>query len=285
MTWTCVRAVAQGGGHGGSGGHGGGHGGHWSGGSSAGHSPGHAMGHSFAHLFGHHAHGARPAARKGAAAPERAEVTPRPESVSRVSDRQPKNRFVFWPRLGLLPRRNAFGFGGCPYGWFDHDFRTGDDGNCSNAGFFFDGFFSGWFSGPLANGPAFGDTTWFAGGTTADSTAESPAEPNLAYPPTNSDLASGTVSSSRNPTLSPGGMKAEQRITLLQLRDGSMYGLTDYWVTHGELHYTTTYGGRNSLPLERIDFERTVQLNADRGVPFVLPPQASRQMNSSQPGR
>ena len=65
-------------------------------------------------------------------------------------------------------------------------------------------------------------------------------------------------------------MRAEQRITLLQLRDGSMYGLTDYWVKDGELHYTTTYGAQNTLPFERIDFEKTVQLNADRGVPFVL---------------
>jgi hypothetical protein len=69
---------------------------------------------------------------------------------------------------------------------------------------------------------------------------------------------------------SPNDMKAERPITLLQLRDGSMYGLTDYWVSDGELHYTTTYGGQNSLPFERIDLEKTVQLNADRDMPFVL---------------
>ena len=69
-------------------------------------------------------------------------------------------------------------------------------------------------------------------------------------------------------------MKAERPITLLQLRDGSMYGLTDYWVRDGELHYTTTYGGQNSLPFERIDFEKTMQLNAGRGLPFVLLPQS-----------
>jgi len=42
-------------------------------------------------------------------------------------------------------------------------------------------------------------------------------------------------------------------------------------VKDGELHYTTTYGGQNSLPSERIDFEKTVQLNEGRDVPFVLP--------------
>ncbi len=273
MTPTCVRAVGQGGGHGGPGGHSGGHGGHSSRGSSAEHSSGHSIGHSFAHLFGHHGHRANPAAPK-AAAPEHAEVTPSPESVPRVLNRQPKNRFVFRPRLGLVPRRRVFGFGGCPYRWFDNNFRTGENWNCSNDGFFFDSFFAGWFFGSLPNGPAFGGTTWFEDGTTVDPPGESPAEPNFAYPPTNSDSTNETPSSSRNTTPSPSGMKAEQRITLLQLRDGSMYGLTDYWFEDGELHYTTTYGGQNCVPFEHIDFEKTLQLNADRGVPFALPPQS-----------
>jgi hypothetical protein len=271
MTSTCVRAVGQGGGHGGSGGHGGGHGGHLSGRSSAGHSSGHSMGHSFAHIFGHHGQGPSRAALKGAA-PQRAEVTSSPESVPWVFDRQPKNQVVFRTRLGFLPRRRVFGFGGCPYGWSGHNFRIGDNWNCSNDGFFFDPFFSGWFSGPLPNGPALGGTTWFAGGTTADATAESPAEPNSAYAPTNSDSTNGTPS--RNTAPSPSAIRAGQRITLLQLRDGSMYGLTDYWVKDGELHYTTTYGGQNSLPLERIDVAKTVQLNANRGVPLLLPLQS-----------
>jgi hypothetical protein len=66
--------------------------------------------------------------------------------------------------------------------------------------------------------------------------------------------------------------KSEQPVTLLQLRDGSMYGLVDYWVEDGQLHYTTTYGGQNSLELDRIDLEKTVQLNAERGIQFVLHP-------------
>ncbi len=54
-----------------------------------------------------------------------------------------------------------------------------------------------------------------------------------------------------------------------------MYGLTDYWVKEGELHYTTTYGGQDSVPLERIDLEKTEQLNGDRGVLFVLQPEST----------
>jgi hypothetical protein len=61
-------------------------------------------------------------------------------------------------------------------------------------------------------------------------------------------------------------------VTLLLLKNGWMYGLTDYWIEDGRLHYFTTYGGENSVPLEQIDFDKTVQLNAERGVEFVLRP-------------
>jgi hypothetical protein len=274
ITSTCVCAGGPGGGHGGSGGHGsGGHGGHSSGGSPSGHSSGHSIGHSFAHIFGHHGQGASPAALTGAP-PEHGKVTSSPESVPRVLDRQPRNRFVFRPPIGFFPRRRAFGSGGCPYGWFEYNFRFGDNWNCSNDGFSFNSFFSGRFSGPLAYGPAFGGTTWFEGGTAPDSTIQSPGEPSPADPLVNSNETDEAPNSNSNTTPSANGMKAERPITLLQLRDGSMYGLTDYWVRDGELHYTTTYGGQNSLPFERIDFEKTMQLNAGRGLPFVLLPQS-----------
>jgi len=61
-------------------------------------------------------------------------------------------------------------------------------------------------------------------------------------------------------------------ITLLFLKNGWMGGLADYWVENGRLHYITSYGGENSVPLDQIDFDRTVQLNAERGVEFVLRP-------------
>ena len=273
MTPTCARAAGQGGGHGGSGGHGsGGHAGHLSGGSSSGRSSGHSIGHSLAHIFGHHGQGVSLAALKGAP-PEHGKVTPSLESVPRVLDRQPRNRFVSAPPICFFPRRRAFGFGGCPYGWVAHNFSFGGNWNCSNDGFFFDPFFSAWFSGALPYGSAFGGATWFKDGTAPDSTVQSPAEPTSVYPPTDSHVTDETSESSDGTLPLPNGMKAERPITLLQLRDGSMYGLTDYWVSDGELHYTTTYGGQNSLPFERIDLEKTAQLNADRDVPFVLLPQ------------
>jgi len=63
---------------------------------------------------------------------------------------------------------------------------------------------------------------------------------------------------------------AAPQVTLLQLKDGSMYGVTEYWVDGSELHYVTNYGGANAIPLDRIDLAKTVQLNASHGQAFVL---------------
>jgi hypothetical protein len=274
MTSASVCAGGQGGGHGGSGGHGSsGHGGHSSRGSSSRHSSGQSIGHSLAHVFGHRGQGASAAA-QAAIPTEHGKVSASPESILRMSDHQPRDRFVFRPPVGFFLRRRASGSGECLDGWFEHNFRFGDSWNCSSGGFFFDPFFFGWFSGSLSFGSAFGGTTWFRGGTEPDSALQSPAEPNTAYQRTISGATKETPNSSDSATPSRNGLKAGGPITLLQLRDGSMYGLTDYWVKDGELHYRTTYGGENSLPFERIDFEKTVQLNADRDVPLVLPPES-----------
>lgn len=69
--------------------------------------------------------------------------------------------------------------------------------------------------------------------------------------------------------------KVARPVTLLQLKDGSMYGLTDYWLEDGRLHYITSYGGENSLAIERVDLDQTVKLNWERGVEFVLRPRPS----------
>jgi hypothetical protein len=63
---------------------------------------------------------------------------------------------------------------------------------------------------------------------------------------------------------------ADHPITLLQLKNGWMYGLTDYWVEGDDLHYVTNYGGKNSVPLALIDLPTTIRLNSERGVEFSL---------------
>jgi hypothetical protein len=63
---------------------------------------------------------------------------------------------------------------------------------------------------------------------------------------------------------------ADHPITLLQLKNGWMYGLTDYWVEGDNLHYVTNYGGKNAVPLDLIDLAMTIRLNSERGVEFSL---------------
>jgi hypothetical protein len=59
-------------------------------------------------------------------------------------------------------------------------------------------------------------------------------------------------------------------LTLLVLRGGLMYLVADYWVDRSNLDFTTGAGGLQSLPIDQLDMPITTQLNAERGVPFVL---------------
>lgn len=64
-------------------------------------------------------------------------------------------------------------------------------------------------------------------------------------------------------------------LTLLQLKDGSMYAMADYWLENGELHYVPSYGGLGVLALDSIDLDKTIKINWARGVEFVLRPKPS----------
>lgn len=72
------------------------------------------------------------------------------------------------------------------------------------------------------------------------------------------------------PLSSPTTTSAPQSVTLLYLKNGYSVGVTDYWFENDEVHYVTTYGGENVVPLTGIDVLRTINENASRGVPFEL---------------
>ena len=57
---------------------------------------------------------------------------------------------------------------------------------------------------------------------------------------------------------------------LVYLKDGSMSAASDYWLADGKLHYRVNYGGENSVDLDQVDLQRTVDENAKRGVRFSL---------------
>jgi hypothetical protein len=77
------------------------------------------------------------------------------------------------------------------------------------------------------------------------------------------------------PDTSQNNISAEQFETVLYLKDGTVYALTNYWLADGKLVYETNYGGQNSISLDQIDLQKTVNVNASRGVNFTLRPKPS----------
>jgi hypothetical protein len=257
--------------HGGGGGHSsGGFSGHSSGGRSIGHSMGHSFGHFFGHHSGGHGKGTFPGKDSSDVPPMagaamihgRVVQLPNPESEI-VSDRRTFHReqlteFAQRRRLRSFPfgQNSDFGFcgsfSGFPSGRF---FGRGPD--CLDRGFFFDPFFIAEFLPAAFGMEVFGAPPVSSNWRDADGNQPNDENGNGDSSHLNTQPSTQT-SVSRPPD------------TLLQLTDGSMYGLTKYWQEGDRLHYVTNYGGENSIPLERIDFEKTVQLNADQGTKFEL---------------
>ncbi len=59
---------------------------------------------------------------------------------------------------------------------------------------------------------------------------------------------------------------------LLYLKDGTMLAASDYWIADSRLHYLVNYGGENTVEMNQVDFQRTVDENGKRGVKFWLKP-------------
>jgi len=169
-------------------------------------------------------------------------------SFTHIFHHGPKHHNFQQP-IAFVPRHRRFGSFGCTNDDFFPTFNRGL--NCFNNGFFLDPFFFGAFSmlGPLPD-PAYASLSPYIG--TQNEMSDAKAEPP-----------------------SDGNPQGQQPVTLLQLLDGSMYGLTSYQVVGHNLHYTTTYGAKNSVPLDHIDFTETLKLNADRQVPFLLAPKST----------
>lgn len=167
----------------------------------------------------------------------------------------------------------------------------------------FDGFFPGFCSfGPGSfGGPFFSSWwDWDNGGTAPLENFGYPYEPSMSgdiearvenqpqyyedapygyqyqYPP------EGPETYKPNEQNAPGA-QPEAGFLMLYLNDGTVYALTNYWVADGKLHYVTTYGGENVLGLDQIDVQHTVDVNAKRGVKFILEPrQGTRQDDEKQ---
>ena len=87
--------------------------------------------------------------------------------------------------------------------------------------------------------------------------------------------ASGSAMSSETGQLA-NNSESQKPDALLYLADGTNYAVSSYWLAGGELHYMTSYGAEDEVPLGRVDLQRTVDANAARGMPFTLRPAPGR---------
>lgn len=69
--------------------------------------------------------------------------------------------------------------------------------------------------------------------------------------------------------------------TLIYLADGTNYAVTSYWLSGSKLHYLTSYGAEDAVPIGEVDLQRTVNANAARGVPFTLRPAPGSESGSA----
>jgi hypothetical protein len=205
--------------------------------------------------------------------------------------------------------RSAFGhpFGGSRFnrGFFnDHDFD--DFGfRCFGCGFGFGfgpgfGFGFGWGWGGWWN-PWWWNPWWWGPSPGWGWTAPAPLAPvsgdfslyygnsNSAYnapynnPSTgyggpnslNTSLNSEPVGSPNTNPLT-GNVADSTPTILLYLKDGTMLAASDYWIADNKLHYLVNYGGENTVEMNEIDLQRTVDQNAKNGVKFWLKPNPNR---------
>jgi hypothetical protein len=168
--------------------------------------------------------------------------------------------------------------GGCFNGFFP--------GLCGS-GFFFGSPFGGYGFGcdpfwgcPLNYYGGYNNTYYNGGGfggqiydqsTDASSVSNEFNPSRYAYPPEPSPAESAGESAGQSANSAPAGSVNDPEVVLF-LKDGSVYALTDYWVAGGKLHYRTSYGGENSIDLDKIDMQRTVDVNSRRGIDITLKP-------------
>jgi hypothetical protein len=74
------------------------------------------------------------------------------------------------------------------------------------------------------------------------------------------------------PDTSQQNIDAEKTITVLYLKDGTVYAVNDYWLTDGRIYYGSYSGYQNSFPADELDLQKTVDVNASRGLTFTLRP-------------
>jgi hypothetical protein len=168
--------------------------------------------------------------------------------------------FCFSPALGLpLLSVDPFGFGPPFFLPFNRPFFFGGR-------FFRRRFFRQPFFGPQLFFGFFPEV-WTEAEEYGSNAAPAVEEEDPAIIP--SAVTGGAPSEAESMAAAPDHRRP--RTTLLVLRDGSVYSVVDYWLgSDGRFHYVTTYGGKNVIPLERVDVFKSMEVNLQRGGDFIL---------------
>lgn len=80
---------------------------------------------------------------------------------------------------------------------------------------------------------------------------------------------------------SPEEIQAEKILFVLFMKNGAVYAVTNYWIADGKLHYLTSYGGENTIEMSDLDLQKTVDVNAKRGVDFTLRPRPDQDQHKA----
>ena len=202
----------------------------------------------------------------------RGSVSPHSNAVILSRRPIPSASFGARPTRVFRTRRPRFFGGFFPFGFFpgffyDDCFGTGFD-NGFGYGYGFGFGYNPCGYGYLSPGYGYypgGNYSDFTGSVANDMTQQTDSAPSA---------APDTEPRADEATAPPGAAAptANADSTVLLLKDGTSFGVTDYWIEGGRLHYVTTYGGANAIDLEAIDIQRTVDENAKNGVTFTLRP-------------
>ena len=60
------------------------------------------------------------------------------------------------------------------------------------------------------------------------------------------------------------------KVTLIARKGEASYAVTDYWIEGGRLFYVLRGGAEGAFDLNEVDWDRTTQLNAERGITVTL---------------
>jgi hypothetical protein len=203
-------------------------------------------------------------------------VAPMPmrvRSVGFVGSRPFPERVFFEPQPFC---NRSFSFVGFGFGFHHHrHFLFGGFPLVAPFDCFFNGFNTVCFGQPFGN-PFFGHAGFlspfgsfgFAGVEafeTIDNSVAAPVGANDVGPYSSDIVPEAQPAQAASPTQNPLGV--------IVLTDGTAYEVTDYWLDGGRLHYLTSYGGENSIPLDRLNLEETVNQNWQHGITFTLRPE------------